>query len=220
MTKKRGRYHDQMDYKHSSAGKYAKTSLASRVTSLERKEDRNYHKNTDHVAFTIATTPSAHYMSGIARGTAVDERSGDSINVTSFAARYVVRLPEANTSLVTQKVVRVVILQWIDGTGEKPLASEVFERTPYYLSPLNTQHGKEYKVLSNKMICLDAYNRNHVIELFWTSKRMVNDGKINYIGDTTNEVSGGKNGLFAMVMTNEATNAPVFEIISKLSYLD
>lgn len=217
VGRKRPRYNDQMDEKHT---KFQKQTINSRLTDLERKADRNYHKNTDLVTIVMGTATTCHYMSGVARGDAVDERSGQSINVTSFAARYVVQLGAADSLLTSQRVVRVIIFQWMDGTGELPVVAEFFERQPYFLSPLNTAHGKEYKVLSNKLIALDNYNRNHVVELFWTSKRMVNDGKINMIDDTALVASSGKNSLFMFALTNDNTNAPSIQIMSKLSYLD
>lgn len=214
-----GYYDEKNQYVH--ANKRRKFNYADRIRKLESTANRSYHKEVQFAGMTASTTATPRLITGVGQGDSVSTRSGQSIDVQSMLLRYYVSVP-VGTTIIQMSCVRVMVFQWKDMNGLLPTLAELFEDSEFYLSPLNTKNGKQYKVLYDRLVILDYYNRNHAEKIFITGNRMVNNGKINYQGTTNATVSAGKNAIFFLILSNRslANEPPVCEANWKISFLD
>lgn len=167
----------------------------------------------------ITSTPVLHSIHGsIAQGN-TDEatRIGDEIYLGSFRLRWGMTMHASGSPSQT---VRVVIFQYFN--SDTPVAPTILDNdlaAGYLLAPYNTQgQSQGYKILYDKTVTMTQ----QVASTAPTSKIFnikVRPGrrKLKY---ADNSATAARNGIWMILVSNEATNGPTVDLVSRLNYID
>jgi len=163
----------------------------------------------------ISTTPTITYASGIAQGTDIGGRIGDSIKVQSLAVMGRV----AMSSAATFSCIRVMLIRDNENAGAAPVAADIFETVSGAVtcrSPLNYLNRKRFSPLYDNYLTLDvasAYSQ----PLRWT---LPLDRHIGFRGTGATAASAAEGSLWWVLVSDEATNTPTVALYLQCLFTD
>jgi hypothetical protein len=163
----------------------------------------------------ISTTPTVTYASGIAQGTDIGNRVGDSIKVQhlEFCGRLAIN------SSATFSAIRVLLVRDMENAGAAPAATDILETvsgTVTTRSPLNYLNKKRFSVLYDNFTVLDtasAYTQP-------VRMTMPLDRHISYRGTGGTVSAAAEGALFWLFVSDEATNTPTISVYTQVWYTD
>lgn len=191
-------------------------SVVKRVKKLERRPELKFF-DTASTSATLTTTPVITHLTGVPDGVNENERVGRRIDVKSLAGR-VQLLNNANDTLGVQ--VRTIVFSDRMNTGTAPITTELFaSATPgindFRLGDLNTM--KRFKVWYDRVHLLNPNGRETVF--FKMFKRFKFGGlKVLYTGVAGTDE--GKNSLYVMRWSDDATNSPSYASDWRIRFID
>lgn len=182
------------------AGKY----LATMINAEKKKFDFTSTVNQ-------STTESVHYLNALAQGDTDASRDGNSVLMNTVSIRGTVSY---NSAGATAQRVRIVLLQDKQQISDTvPTYTSVFE-TSSVIAPLNSDFVGRYNILYDKVFSLNAsfgFQRQ-----FSFGKYLNQHARFN--GPLSSDIQ--RNGLYLMVISDQATNGPEVDLYSRLNYYD
>jgi len=168
------------------------------------------HHDRTETNVSISSTGSILNLVAIGQGdTAASNRTGNSI----LMRNHLTRIRFTKSSAATTTIVRYMIFQDTQQVGDtSPAVTDVLD-TADVDSPLNLAASGRFKVLCNKTISLHS---NYPIFHKETYKSLYSH--IRYNGTTSSDIQ--KNGLYMLVIADQATNVPVMDLWSRIGYHD
>lgn len=160
---------------------------------------------------TVNNAGGVVFITGITQGTAATERTGVSIKAVSHLMRFDVQLnPNATSSMFR-------ILVFIDDScnGANPAVTDVLNAASY-LSPLNINNGKRFRVVWDKLVRLST-NGNAIVgkKVF---KKLNHHIRYNGTGSTVTSAKEGN--MFCLVISDETTDVPTWNVNVRTRYYD
>ncbi len=194
-----------------SAAKLA--ALAFTVRKLKRMINVEYHSlTTDWPA--PAQAGSVTNLSAMAQGDTNSTRTGLKIRPFSLACKGLIAI---NAS-ATRSQVRAVIVQDRAGTTTPPVLGDLFNSAA---DMFNGQHHTSSPQVNSRFNVL--YDRLFTLQDNGTQSKRVSfyktlNGHIYYSG--TAATDEGRNAIYLLVATNEATNVPAVTVDAIFKYID
>ena len=168
-----------------------------------------FHHDREDTAINLPNTGIVVPLVLIAQGDGTSARTGNSILAKSLLMRMRLRLhSSATTTIVRYLLVRD--RQQVADTD--PTISDLLVSADVD-SPNNTNTGGRFKILLNRTVALHSARPLYHKEFF--AKMMVH---IKWNGSTIYDIQ--KNGIYLVVISDQATNYPVLDLYSRLSYHD
>lgn len=187
---------------------YARAAYSG-VKYLKGLVNSEVFKHNVTIAAGTSSTGSVTHLSGIAIGDGDSTRTGNSIftKYLSFRANVAVN-PSA-----TATILRMVIFQDKQQVGDgTPAVSDVLE-TSSVVSSLNQNSVGRFKIIRDINIALNDTVINKYIKRYIKIKT-----HIRYNGTAGSDIQRG--GLYCLLISNEATNAPGIDMDMVLGYHD
>jgi len=160
---------------------------------------------------TMSTSGFVYNLSNIAEGSDYNQRAGLSILAQHL---YVGIRVVINASASTGSVVRVLIFADNDQRGADPAVLDVLEIAST-IAPILRYTSKRFTVISDQILQISLSTSDVVHRQTHTYNR-----HINYSASTGADSSNWEGALFALVITDAATNVPSAEIYTRLLYTD
>lgn len=163
----------------------------------------------------VSTTPTITYASGVAQGTDIGGRVGDSIKVQqlSFIGRV------AMNSSATFSCIRVMLIRDMENAGAAPASADIFETVSGAVttrSPLNYLNRKRFSALYDNFLTLDvatAYSQPLRLSVPL-------DRHIGYRGTGATASAAAEGSLWWVFVSDEATNTPTVALYLQMLYTD
>jgi len=163
----------------------------------------------------VSTTATVTYSSGIAQGTDIGGRVGDSIKVQhlEFLGRVVIN------SAATFSCIRILLVRDMANAGAAPAASDILETVSGSVtnrSPLNYINRKRFSVLYDNFLTLDvatAYSQP-------IRATIPMEKHINFRGTGSTVGSAAEGSLFWLFVSDEATNTPNISVYTQMLFTD
>ena len=158
----------------------------------------------------VSTTPSVVHLSAIAVGDAEGSRTGNSL-LSKYL--YIKGSLLMNGSALATKV-RLVFIRDKQQVGDtSPGYTDVYEAANT-LAFLNKNTVGRFDVLFDKTYNLDTINNQVVMPDLYLKL----NSHIRYNGTASTDIQKG--GLYAMIISDQATNTPTCSIFARLMYVD
>jgi len=172
--------------------------------------------DSDTSITTATTTPVVTYLSGIAQGTDLTNRVGDSIKIQHISILGRFAIVPAETTFT---IVRYLFFRDNENQGSAPAASDILETvsgTTTVRSPLNYINRKRFSVLVDEYLVL-----NQTSDLAVPVRYDIPFNKhVNYRGTSSAIGSAGEGAFFSLLVTDEATNAPTCNLYYQFTFTD
>lgn len=190
--------------------------LAS-VVNTERKVFDSGSQNQHLTAMTTNTAPLLH-LTGMAQGTAENQRIGNSILVKSIQFRALLGYAGTNSP----QNLRLIIVRDLQ-TGcdlDAPSLGDLLEDPTNILSPLNIINGNaeaRFMIIKDHTYTFDA-NANPTTTFKYYAKCMVHT---KFLGSAGSDV--GQNQIYVFAITdvgNGSTTGPFFYMTARMRYID
>lgn len=205
-----------------SVGKFAGDawSLAVRaakgvneIRKLINIEYKILDTSVNSTAFT--DTGSIVPLSTIVQGLDYNNRIGDSIKMQSIEFRCRVNV---NASTTTTSI-RVILFRDFDGYGTLPTVADIMEVSS---GTASVRCPKKFLNKDRFTFLLDEYFTLSPASDYSTTVRyaMPHDGHIKYLGTTAANSSNGKGTLYALFLSDEATNTPTYALYNRIVFTD
>jgi len=155
-------------------------------------------------------------LSQIAQGTDYTSRVGDSIRIQDLT---VYASFQVSTLAAQATLVRFLIIRDLDGYGTAPTIADVFDAgltANNVLAQYNFLNSDRFSVLFDELFMLDVNDTPTGVVSFHTTHQ----GHVKYLGSTAATTSNGKGSVYAVAVSNQATNKPTYEINSRLRFTD
>lgn len=159
---------------------------------------------------TITTTATITNLIPLAQGSSDDDRQGDKVTWRSLFHRMSVT-PNATAGV---NFLRVMIIQDKQNNGTAPTAAQIFQTSTNYLSPLNDDFGKRFKVLFDRTYTVDTDANGAQVDKIYRKLRIVTE----YAG--AGSVVPNTNGIYLVQLSDQATNGPTTSTYTRLRYID
>lgn len=180
------------------------------------------YKYIDNNANSITSSSSGaiNALSGIAQGTDVSNRVGDSIRGQSLDFNLTV------TRNGTDGNFRCIVFRDTENQGATPSVSDVLQTvgtavntvTPYNWFNKNLNSGKNrIVVLYDEVMSLEASDTNMTVKLHFPASEMKH---IRYRGTTNGSASFAEGALFALFITDQSASQPLYTWYSRLTFTD
>lgn len=158
----------------------------------------------------IPNTGAVVSLSNIAQGDTVSGRTGNSV----LARTFLLRAQVTKHASATETFVRIMLIWDTQQIGDTaPTIATVLDSVDT-LSGLNVSTTGRYKILMNKHYTLDTTRTSSIyINKFFNIYK-----HIRYNGTGDSDIQ--KNGLYMVLLGNEATNTPLLSYMCKLGYHD
>ena len=159
----------------------------------------------------ISNTGSVAIFNNIAQGDSISGRTGNSILMSDVLLRYecVINSSAAST------LVRVIVFIDTEQVGDtNPAVSDVLQSVST-LAGLNKNQPGRFSVLYDRLVSLNS-NGTQSFNDKWYLKNM--DIHAKYNGTTANDIN--KNGIYLLLISDQATNTPTVSTNLTLGYYD
>lgn len=190
-------------------GRRNNQSLASKAYTLAKKAYRA--PELKFAPITITTTPTStgfiNILSSITQGDSNNERIGDTILAKSLHYKATLLL---NAS-ATASLVRVIFFKW---RSEAPAGVTDVLLTAAITSFKSQDLRFQSKILSDRVYKLNDASQP---EIFFKGKIMLKDLLISF---PEASATSNMNGIHMLILSDEATNSPVFRMQTRLYYVD
>lgn len=164
-----------------------------------------------NVSQTPTTTAAIQLLTPIDQGDDVGNRNGNSILAKYHTFGYTMTIDGAATGTI----VRIIVFTDGDNDGQTPTAAEVLENSTLINSAHNRDYTARFTVLHDKTYCMSINSDRVIQDKVYTPLNF----HIKYITGT-GSTGFGKNNIWYLYMSNEATNAPIFLGYSRLAFYD
>lgn len=159
---------------------------------------------------TIDNAGAVYSLALIARGTGPSDREGDSIKAVALATRGDLSI----SSAATYTNFRYIIFEDTQQVADtSPSVTSVLQSA----SPLalyNADTKGRFKIWEDNMYCMHTNENPHpTVKSFYKK-----DHHIRYNGTNSTDIQKG--GLYLLVISDQATNKPVFNVNFRLRYVD
>lgn len=198
--------------------KYSAMELAGKAYTAARYlkgmiNTEKKHFDTDINAQTPTSSGTLLSICDIAQGDNIQERLGNSILCKSA----LVRLTTTINATATATFVRVLVIrdkQQIADTD--PALNKVLDGShgTYITAPHNTDYVGRFETLYDRVHKVD--DNSHIIK--YTSIYCPINKHIRFNGAASTDVQ--KNGLYLLLISSEATNAPTLDGFARISFYD
>lgn len=207
-------------------------NLTKRVDNMEDEVEYKY-ADKYLTASVISTVANIALLNGMNQGDNASQRIGKKITCSSlqFRAELI-----QNPIDSTPSQVRFVILKWNPVNGVAPTEDSIWDRTVItnaIFSPYNAQYFGQYKIYYDKVFSFDPSNwaayatvsGNSAVTSYAPRSRFFKKKiKLNFntLYDGTSNVTAdiNVNGLYLMVISDSAANAPLMDFGARLYYKD
>ncbi len=189
-------------------------SMARTVASFMNVEEKLFDVST--IGQAINTTATVLYLSDVNQGVAFNNRTGNSIKCIKFIQRWRLKI---NTSASTS-FVRCLVVQGRQRETANPVLGDVLESAgtaaAAMVSPYEHSFEDRWKIVVDKVVNLTLGGQ---AGLAWES---VTDslGHIMYQNGTGAVGNAAEGQLFALIISDEATNTPTLDIYTRLVFVD
>lgn len=194
----------------------AKTVKEWELTRLRKQVKRMMPKpewkTEDKIATaTITTTATVSSLFDPAQGDGESEFIGDSVRARSLLIRMSIT-PNATAGV---NFLRVIIFRDKQCNGVAPTATQLLDSASNYDSPLNTDFGKRFKVMFDRIYTVDTDANGAQVDKIYRKLMFTIDGL-----DTAGTNPPNTNGMFILAISDQATNGPSFRYNSRVRYTD
>lgn len=191
-------------------------SLVKSLINVEYKYVDNYNA-TAVIPGTYGTVGDVILQTGITQGDSVNQRNGNSVKLKSV---YIRGLFSLDTTVLPHTDIRLMVIKDLEGvysSGTAISPSDILQIPNYFLSPININNGKRFKVLYDRTISLDASNPSRMFKIFMKSNQ-----HLRFTGPTNTATDEGHYYLCAFVdsSTTAATTALTWNYNTRIRYLD
>ncbi len=195
------------------ASKKSVSGLYKKMNRIERgfdKELKTFDTNTDT---TRNTTANIFNLSNMAQGDTSITREGLQIQPRSLAFKLWVT-PHASA---TASQLRLIIFKDREQHGTVPTVEEILEAEDHDSFPEHDTRPR-FKFYRDIQVLID--NISHKQDYITGFIKFGKKAKIWYLGTNAQQVAMGKNTLYVLTISNEATNVPSYTLNTRLRYVD
>lgn len=161
---------------------------------------------------TLAVDNNAHFvlLTGTNQGDAVNNRQGN-----SSLGKYLTLNFAAELAGTSPAQVRVMLFVDTDNDGETPLDTELLQMPTNIRSPLNVANTQRFTILYDQIFTLNPNGEQLIGEKVYRSLNFHQK----YRGPTGG-TDFGKNNVWLMLLTTEATDSPNIQYYSRYAFYD
>ncbi len=182
--------------------------LRRAVADMKRSMNVEYKHFDASVSGTASSTPLTQALITPAQGDSTQQRNGNSIKVTNIALRI---FAHAGTAGVQTQVLRWLLVRDNQTAGSPPL-SEILKVASVFSFRKITDEFKRFTVLWDQTVCLSKDTaRGCLYKEYY--KKVQNHVKFVTSTDT-------QGAYYLLIVANQASNGPVFEVESRLRFVD
>lgn len=157
---------------------------------------------------TITSTGTLTALNGINQGTNPNDRVGDKLKtVSSF-----LRLAMTVNATATTNFLRVIIFRDKQTNLSVPGVTDVLQSASF-MSPLNNSYSMRFKVYFDKTYAFDAESAGTQVDKIYRRMKFKTEYSTGSTGIRTN-------GLFILLISDQATNGPTVNYYHRLKYKD
>lgn len=190
------------------AGKaYKGMKYIRKLINVERK-----FLDTTQAATTQTNVATIAPLSYIAEGDDYNSRDGHSILTQGMLFR--MRMTANSTAVVNFIRVMVFIDKEMNGTA--PVVGDILEATTDYLSPIQHDAGKRFKILFDRIFSLDYNGRGTAAINKWFR---INH-HIKYTGTTAAAASSKEGQLYVLTLSDNTSNPPGYSWYNRIRFTD
>ncbi len=147
-----------------------------------------------------------------AAGDDFNTRDGRRIKVLSIS----LRLHMLIHASATDTILRMILFRTKNNQAAVPATTDVLQTVSETSFPEAATHQNSFVILNDRMIALTSVN--DTIKTYRLSKQLTSH--VDYSGTAATEANMGRGGLYLLLITNEATNAPQVEGSTRVKFVD
>lgn len=155
-----------------------------------------------------STTGAIYPLTQIADGDTYNTRDGNSIKAVSIFQRMSYQLNSSSDATF----LRYILFMDNENQGSTPALTDVLESLGY-LSPLNHVNGTRFTVIRDKVLVLDKTFNAKQMKVFVKC-----NNHIKWSGTNATDMKEGH--IFMLLLSDEATNFPIVNVLSRLRFID
>lgn len=193
---------------------YSAYRLAKRANSLI-----NVEKKFIDTANTVSTstTPAITPLTLVAEGDDYNQRNGRSIKLSSLQCRYYIN---ANATATISYMLRVLIIIDKDSRGSAPTASEIFQDSTNFNTPINLNNGKRFVVLFDKVTDVSPSGAYTDDALKWKQYYKKLSMHTTFMGTGATQADADNNHIYLVYMATGGANPPGFSYYFRTRFID
>lgn len=180
-------------------------TLATTVANLINVEFKNFDLETTP---TPSTTATVLHLSPIPQGDSRLTRDGEQVKLKSLY----IKARVSQHASATDTVCRFAVVMDTEGQGAVPTAAEIYKSTVDIVSHTEIDNKSRFIVLWDKVFTLG----DRISKYFEYYKKLNHECS----WESTTGANPGKNNLYFVHMSTEATNTPTLYFKSRIRYLD
>lgn len=158
---------------------------------------------------TVTTTATVNGIFTLPVGTGDSQRVGNRVWMKSFFLRLAVT-PNATAGL---NFLRFIVFKDRQCNGSAPAASDLLTSSTNYLSPLLMDNNMRFKILFDRIYTVDSDATGAQVDKVYRKLKF----PVEFQDTTSAAIS---NGLFILMISDQATNGPTVSYQSRLKYTD
>lgn len=188
----------------------SKVSLANKIKSVIKNVAEKKEVDLNYTDSNLDTTGDMWHLTTVAQGDTNNTREGNKIQILSYSMKYAIAL----NATATDAVIRMILFTDLRQVGStSPSITDVLQSSgPSEL--MNTTNKGRFKVHRDRYFSITA------TKSLLVGKMYVNFNMMDVRYNNTTGSSIEKNGLYLMVLSNEATYPPILQVRSRLRYVD
>lgn len=198
--------------------------MAIKALSMLNSEEKNI---TFTKSSTISTaTSDITLINGLQQGTTDSTRVGDDVRFKSLFIRMAIL---QNSLGGTSQPIRIIVLRDNQSNGAAPSGTNILTNANDYLSPLNLDYSRRFKILKDKMISVHQ-NGSAMQLLKWyfdLDKQQTHTGgkgstqhRTDYGLGNAGTVADISTGAYYIVFLSNSADGPIVEYTSRMRYVD
>lgn len=184
------------------------TKLRNQMKRMIPKPEWKY-TDVAQAATTITTTATITNLTAVSQGDGDQLRTGDKVTWKNFFIRYAIT-PNATAGM---NYLRTIIFLDRQNNTTPPTATEVLEVATNYMSPINKDWGKRFKVLFDRTYTVDTDATGSQVDKIFRKIRFVTE----YDGSAT---TPNTNGIYILQISDQATNGPSTQFYYRGRFID
>lgn len=172
--------------------------------------EKHYFDNTS-VTGAVASAGTIYCLSNIAQGDDVNNRQGNSVLAKTLYVRGTMYRNVSNTAVINS--VRCIWFQDTSNQGSDPTVTDILQSADVR-SPLNVDKTSRYSIIRDKVYTLSVGGQAG----FNIKKFLPINNHLKYTGSSGSNIY--TNALYVLVITDQSTLQPVFDMTSRLAFYD
>ncbi len=183
--------------------------MAKYVKGLVNSE---LHSSDFTLNTTVTTTPTVSHLTDVAIGDDFTQRTGRKIRLKSIQIRGDIEL----NAVATNSTFRMIVFKDTMNIGTPPTASQIVANTDALRNP-EPNFLNRFKILMDRTIQLNQKVDANLPKVTFNWYRKL-DLPVTYTG--TASTDEGKNSLWLLLVSDEASNAPDLDFTSRIRFRD